>query len=155
MNDETRGSNSPAGDRQYRGGCLCGAIRYEVTGPPVVVAQCHCQECRKLSGSGHSIGAMFAARNLTLTGEPGEFKYRSAAGTEVTRAFCPICGSSVLGHNTGTSGHVTIALGTMDDASDLRTQVVIYRRDRMPWDHLEPDTPCFSTQPDWKPDHGI
>ena len=137
------------------GGCLCGVIRYRVTGPPVVVAQCHCLACRRVSGAGHSIDAMFPAENLELTGELGEFNYKSDAGNDVTKAFCRMCGSPILGHNTGMPGHVTIALGTMDDAADLKTQVVIFRRDRQPWDELDPDVACFETQPDWTPDKGI
>ena len=140
--------------RTYTGGCLCGAIGYRVTGPPVVVAQCHCAQCQKVSGAGHAIGAMFRAADLVLTGMLGEFAYRSAAGNEVTKGFCPRCGSPILGRNTGMAGYVTIALGSMDDASDLKTQVVIYRRNRKPWDQLDPDTPCFATQPDWSPDRG-
>lgn len=44
----------------FTGGCLCGAVRYEIKGKPVVVARCHCEECQKISGAGHSVGAMFA-----------------------------------------------------------------------------------------------
>lgn len=98
---------------------------------------------------------MFPAENLELTGELGEFNYKSDAGNDVTKAFCRMCSSPILGHNTGMPGHVTIALGTMDDAADLKTQVVIFRRDRQPWDELDPDVACFETQPDWTPDKGI
>ena len=46
------------------GRCLCGACAYEIEGEPVVVAHCHCLDCQRLSGAGHSTGAMFAESNI-------------------------------------------------------------------------------------------
>ena len=43
---------------KYTGKCLCGEVTYTADAPPVVVAQCHCEECRRLSGTGHTVGAM-------------------------------------------------------------------------------------------------
>lgn len=51
-------SETPA--QTYTGGCLCGAVRYQISGTPVVVARCHCEECQKVSGAGHTVGVMFA-----------------------------------------------------------------------------------------------
>jgi hypothetical protein len=34
------------------GGCLCGALRYEVEGEPLFAGYCYCADCRKGSGSG-------------------------------------------------------------------------------------------------------
>jgi hypothetical protein len=98
---------------------------------------------------------MFRDEDVTLTGTLGEHRYVSDAGNEVTKAFCRQCGCPIMGRNTGMPGHVTIGLGVMDDATDLRTQVVIFRRSRQPWDGLGPDTPCFENQPDWTPERGL
>jgi hypothetical protein len=138
----------------YAGGCLCGAVRYQISGTPVVVARCHCEKCQKVSGAGHTVGAMFADKALHLRGELGEFQYRSNAGNEVTKSFCPRCGSPMLGRNTGMKGYVTVPLGSMDDSSSLRSDVAISTRNRKPWDTLDTDIPCFEAQPDWKPDRG-
>jgi len=43
------------------GKCLCGSVRYEVSGDPQIVAHCFCDDCQRLSGAGHSTGAMFEA----------------------------------------------------------------------------------------------
>jgi hypothetical protein len=137
--------------QEYFGGCACGAVRYHVQGAPVIVAQCHCDECRKLSGTGHTIGAMFASRNVSITGKLSEFKYTSGVGSEVTRAFCPSCGSPILGRNSASPDNVTLSLGTFDNADDLSIDVVIYQRDQKHWDQLGEDVACFETQPDWRP----
>lgn len=137
--------------RIYSGRCACGAFSYEVKGPPVVVAQCHCDECRRISGTGHTIGAMFSLESLILNGKIGKFKYISNNGSEVTKGFCPSCGSPIFGMNTQSPNHVTLSLGTMDDAADLAVQVVIYARDKKHWDQLDDSVATFETQPDWQP----
>jgi hypothetical protein len=137
---------------EYCGQCLCGAVRYRAKGLPVIVAQCHCEDCRRLSGTGHTVGAMFSATDVTLTGDLGTYQYTSAKGSRVTRAFCPACGSPIYGQNTQTPDHITLPLGTMDAAQGLAIQVVIFDRDKPHWDQLGPEVMSFATQPDWTPE---
>jgi hypothetical protein len=137
--------------RTYRGGCLCGSVRYEVNGSPVVVAHCHCINCQKASGSGHSTGAMFRDDQLRLTGNTASYKYKANSGHEVTRVFCPACSSSILGRDTGTEGFSTITLGTLDDPFQFEPQVTVFARNRKAWDIMDGSLPTFDAQPDWKP----
>lgn len=136
---------------KHTGKCLCGKVSYIATGQPIIVAQCHCQECRRLSGTGHSVGAMFPSQAVALSGELTEFKYMSDKSSQVTKAFCAECGSPIYGTNTRMPDHLTLTLGSMDDASDLKIAVVIFERDRPHWDQLDQDVVSFQTQPDWKP----
>lgn len=137
---------------KYTGKCLCGEVSYVACGQPIIVAQCHCEECRRSSGTGHTVGAMFVSEAVTLSGKTNEFRYMSSKGSEVTKASCASCGSPVFGTNTRTPDHLTIALGTMDDANGLHIEVVIFARDKPHWDQLGEDVISFATQPDWKPE---
>lgn len=121
------------------------------SGQPIIVAQCHCEECRRSSGTGHTVGAMFLSKAVVLSGKLNEFKYMSDKASEVTKAFCASCGSTIYGTNTRMPDHLTLALGTMDDANGLKIEVVIFERDRPHWDQLDEDVTSFGTQPDWKP----
>lgn len=136
----------------YPGRCLCGEVTYEVGGSPVIVAQCHCDECRRLSGTGHTIGAMFAATAVSIRGTLSKFSYNAANGARVTKAFCATCGSPIYGTNTRSPDHLTLSLGTMDDAADLNVEVVIFERDKQHWDQLGDSVVAFDTQPDWAPE---
>ena len=138
-------------NKKYTGKCLCGNVSYIADGQPKVVAQCHCEECRRLSGTGHTVGAMFPSVAVSVTGKVSQFKYLSGKGSEVTKAFCATCGSPVYGTNTRTPDHMTLTLGTMDDASGLGIEVVIFERDKPHWDQLDENVISFPTQPDWKP----
>ncbi|MFY0618782.1 GFA family protein [Shimia sp.] len=136
----------------FTGKCLCGAVTYKAAGQPVVVAQCHCEECRRLSGTGHTVGAMYSAENVDVHGQVGVFTYESCKGTTVSKGFCVKCGSPIWGKNTGSPQHITLSLGTMDDARDLAVEVVIFERDKPHWDQLDADVIRFATQPDWTPE---
>ncbi len=137
---------------KFSGKCLCGEITYYASGSPVVVAQCHCEECRRLSGTGHTVGAMFVAEAVTVTGILSEYSYSSDKGSKVTKAFCANCGSPIYGMNTRLPDHLTLSLGTMDEASGLDVEVVIFERDRPHWDRLGEEVASFAEQPDWIPE---
>jgi hypothetical protein len=138
--------------KKYHGKCLCGEVTYVAVGRPVIVAQCHCEECRRLSGTGHTVGAMFSSDSVSLGGKLSQFSYLSDNGSQVTKAFCVICGSPIYGKNTRIPDHLTLGLGTMDDAEGLDIKVVIFQRDKQHWDQLGRDVISFATQPDWKPE---
>ena len=38
-------------DAVHLGGCLCGQIRYQLSGPLADIQLCHCSQCRKAQGS--------------------------------------------------------------------------------------------------------
>jgi hypothetical protein len=139
--------------KKLTGKCLCGEVTYTANGSPVVVAQCHCEECRRLSGTGHAVGAMFVAEAVQVDGTLSEFSYESDNGSMVTKAFCANCGSPIYGKNTRLPGHLTLSLGTMDDARNLDVEVVLFERDRQHWDQLGEDVVSFATQPEWKPEN--
>jgi hypothetical protein len=135
------------------GRCLCGACVYQIEGEPVVVAHCHCLDCQRLSGAGHSTGAMFGEGGVLLEGPVASHSFRSEADNEVTRLFCSACGSPLFGRNTGMPGFVTVTLGTMDDP-DLTPQVVVFARSRRAWDVMDEKLPTFQAQPAWTPADG-
>jgi len=135
----------------HRGRCLCGSVEFEAVGEPVVVAHCHCEDCQRLTGAGHSTGAMFPSARFELSGPIREYALRSEAGNQVTRVFCPSCGSPILGRNTGMPGFVTVSLGTMDDSSTFQPSVVIFARNRKAWDAMDDSIATFDAQPEWRP----
>lgn len=133
------------------GRCLCGACSYEIEGDPVVVAHCYCRDCQRLSGAGHTTGAMFAEDSVRLIGEPTQFSLTSEGGNKVTRLFCGACGSPLFGKNTGMPGMMTVTLGTLDTPDPLTPQVAIFARSRRLWDSVDPAVATYDAQPGWTP----
>ena len=76
------------------GGCLCGGVRYRVTGPLRPVVTCHCRQCRRTSGHFAAFTAC-AAGDLVLDSDRTLRWYRSSP--EAERGFCGECGASTPG----------------------------------------------------------
>jgi hypothetical protein len=79
------------------GGCLCGAVRYESTGEPGFALLCHCRDCQRQSGSAFAAGWRVPAAGFRVTqGEPKLYLRAADSGNEITRAFCPDCGTMLF-----------------------------------------------------------
>ena len=98
---------------------------------------------------------MFRDDQLRLTRNTAAYKYKAESGNEVIRIFCPTCGSSILGRNTGTQGFSTITLGTLEDSSQFKPQVTVFARNRKSWDVMDESLPTYHAQPDWKPPENV
>ena len=73
------------------GGCLCGAVRYRVTGEPVAATLCHCGDCRRASGGTNIAWAVFDLGDFEWLGDEPE-DYSSSPG--IRWLFCKGCGST-------------------------------------------------------------
>ena len=145
---------TPGGVAMLTGRCLCGRCSYEIEGDPVIVAHCHCLDCQRLSGAGHTTGAMFPEQRVRLVGALSSYATVSEAGNTVTRLFCGTCGSPLFGKNTGMPGFMTVSVGTLDAPDGLTPQVSVFARTRRRWDVMDTTIPTFDTQPAWQPSEG-
>ncbi len=97
------------------GGCLCGAVRYEVTGPLRPVLACHCEQCRR--SSGHHVAATAARHgDFRLVTSESLRWYRSSATAR--RGFCGTCGSNLF-WEPDDRRHISITAGTLDRPTGL------------------------------------
>ena len=105
------------------GSCLCGAVRYQVSGPLRPVIACHCQQCRKTSG--HHVAATSAARGDIVV--EGEVRwYQSSA--KARRGFCPTCGSNLFWDGAG--ANLSVFAGTLDGPTGLSIAGHIFCADK-------------------------
>ena len=108
--------------RTASGGCLCGAVRYEVHGALRDVVNCHCGQCRRTHG--HFAAYTKCARSaLKLIAEDTLRWYVSSATAR--RGFCGTCGSSLFWEPVHDEG-VSIAAGTLDSPTGLHTSQQIF-----------------------------
>jgi hypothetical protein len=124
-------------DPIHEGGCLCGAIRYRITGPIAWAAHCHCSMCRRASGAAALTWATVLAANFTFTrGKPAT--YRSSENAE--RRFCSSCGSPLTFWSAAHRGEMDVSLGTMDHPEDNPAGWHTWAKSRLSWlsldDHL-------------------
>lgn len=97
------------------GGCQCGAIRYELSGPPDRVSICHCRDCQLSAGAPMVSWALMPTERLTVTkGAPAA--YRSSR--DAVRSFCPVCGTGLFYTNPAMMPHrIDLQSVTLDDPS--------------------------------------
>ncbi len=104
------------------GGCLCGAVRFQVNGPLRDVINCHCSMCQKLHGA---FGAHSKAKkvDIDIIEDRGLTWYRTSEIAE--RGFCRQCGSSLF-WRPDEQDATGILAGSLDRPTDLTTMGHIF-----------------------------
>lgn len=115
------------------------------------MAQCHCKDCQRASGTGHMSNAIFDEADVTVTGETNSFTVTTDNGNAYARHFCPACGSRLFAKNSGRPGMILVAVGILDDTSWFKPEVVLYTRSRPHWDITTDDVPNYETAPAMTP----
>ena len=131
----------------YRGGCRCGAIRYEIAAERMFGGQCQCLDCQHETGSGHASFIGFPAAAVGLIGTPRFYELRADSGNTIRRGFCPTCGSPVVAGTSGLPEMTTIPVGSFEDPSVFKPQFVCYTSRGHAWDLIDPAVPSFPKMP--------
>ena len=109
-------------EESITGGCLCGAIRYEVSESPTGAGFCHCRMCQRWTGGPVTGGARFSRSALRFT-EGAPKIYQSSPVAE--RYFCSDCGSSLIFHGLlppYEPEYFYVRIGTLDDPEIVKPQ---------------------------------
>ena len=129
------------------GGCLCGKVRYKAKSIPKLQIVCHCTSCQKQSGSAFSTGALVPKADFELTGETRTYRETAASGNEISRIFCPNCGSTLYFEVVASPDAVVLQVGTADDRSWFRPRVNFWTERAHEWVAIDPDCKNFPRNP--------
>jgi hypothetical protein len=120
------------------GRCLCGAVRYRVTGEPIWTAHCHCQSCRRAVSAAFATYAGFLRdRFEILAGEPAV--YRSSPGVE--RRFCRDCGSPLTYEGERWPDQTHILVCSLEDPVGMQPTTHVHTDEQLAWLHLADGLP--------------
>ncbi|MFC1749280.1 GFA family protein [Pseudomonadota bacterium] len=129
---------------RYKGGCLCGAVRYEINGPINNIVCCHCSKCRKAQGGAFATNGFVFKQDFTfLKGEASLRGYESSPGQ--TKYFCSCCGSPIISKNLKRPDQLRIRLGTIDSEIDERPEAHIFVGSKACWEDVGGDLPQYET----------
>ncbi len=129
------------------GGCLCGAVRYEISVDPVFSGRCYCEDCRKASSTGHSAVMAVPEAGLAVTGQQTGYTKIADSGLETTRYFCPTCGGGTHSAPKSTAGIVFVRASTLDDPEQFKGGASIYTSRAPSWDQPPAGFPSFPEAP--------
>ena len=128
----------------FTGGCICGAIRYEVDRIFDVI-YCHCNQCRRSSGAPVLLTAGVSAEAFRLTkGSPRDYRTSDTGHS----FFCATCGSGLYGeyfapnHAFATDGrYYSVRVGTFDDPERVQPQIHQFIESKLSWFEIDDDLP--------------
>jgi hypothetical protein len=129
------------------GGCRCGKILLKISAAPRMMAECHCSDCQKATGTGHAALAFFNQNDVNIRGEAKGHTVTTDSGNQSTRYFCPDCGSRLYGRNSGRPTIISIAVGCLEDHSWYSPGAVVFTKRRQYWDLTSTEIPNFEAMP--------
>ncbi len=116
------------------GGCACGAVRYELSAPPLMIYNCHCANCQKITGSAFTVAATVPEASLAFTkGDPARVEWKADSGNLRFGIFCGACGSRIANGQVPTIGMLSLRAGTLDDTSWVEPVGDIWTKSAQKW----------------------
>ncbi|PTQ89602.1 GFA family protein [Agitococcus lubricus] len=128
----------------HTGACLCGAVRFETLGEPVAAYVCHCQYCKRASGSSMQIAVFFKPTQVQISGELSHYDYISPIhGRTIQSQFCPRCGTKIASRISRVPKVILISGGAFDDPNWFTISCHLFTQHKLTWMPLPSDTPCY------------
>ena len=129
------------------GGCTCGAVRYRLSGEPILIGICHCTECQRQSGS--AFGMSMRVRRTDITLIQGEFKHWERVadnGARIKLCFCGQCGTRIW-HEPAGEDFLNLKPGTLDNTTQLAPRYQVYAKRKHGWLHFDSLSASFEEGP--------
>jgi hypothetical protein len=120
------------------GGCLCGAVRFEVTEPLVSAGYCHCTRCQRRTGTAAAISGRIVPGSLrVLSGSDLVRSYEPPEG--FAKEFCSACGSALWSRNPRDPEMISVRLGAFDGDPGIRPSYRQFVAYAAPWEAIPAD----------------
>lgn len=127
------------------GSCLCGSISYRITGDSDRFFHCHCQRCRKATGTGHASNILLKPEQVEWRGEDLLSKYKVPEAVRFSTCFCRQCGS-LMPRIAADMSLAVVPAGTLDHEVDIKPQARIFQDSKTAWSCCD-DVPAFDQYP--------
>lgn len=130
-------------DSEHGGSCLCGAVRFVVTGDLKPANACHCSQCRRMSGH-FWVSTEVADDRLTLNGAENVRWFASSA--RATRGSCASCGSALF-WKSNDAPCTEIALGAFDKPTGAEIEMHNFVADKGDYYDIADGLPQYADIP--------
>lgn len=124
----------------WKGGCFCGAVRYEATGKPFHETSCHCSICRRTTGAPFVAWFSVPRSGFRLVrGTPARFQ-STAKGS---RSFCPRCGTQLTFEHAELPDEIDLTTCSLDDPEALPPRDHTRTSSKLRWLRLADQLPAY------------
>lgn len=131
------------------GGCLCRAVRYVLSEPPVHTFFCHCTHCQKETGGPFATELYVTPAAVSLTGDLVEYTVVGDSGKLVRRQRCATCGAPLITVFDDEPAFICLKACSLDDPSWLKPEFHLYVKSKQPWDMIADDLPQYPGDMTW------
>lgn len=131
---------------EHRGSCLCGTVRFKVEGAFDSFYLCHCQHCKKDTGSAHAANLFSHSAKLSWQSGADAVTTFTLPGTRHSRCFCKFCGSALP--NTQEAGVLIVPAGSLDTDVSILPTAHIFSSSKANWEKESGEVPTFEKLPD-------
>lgn len=132
---------------ELHGGCLCGAVEVTLRGGMGRTMECHCAECQKAVGGGAAYITMVDRANTTMTGERRGYTVTGESGGNVTRFFCPVCGTPTHTELEKYPDKYVLKVGLFEPQSGAAPALAIWTGSAPDWHPVAEGIPSFERMP--------
>ena len=131
---------------ERNGHCLCGAVSFRLTAEPITTRVCWCQDCQHLAANG-TVNALVPTNALEISGELSEFISTADSGNQMSRRFCPRCGSHLFSNSSARPQFTVVRAGNFDDPSSVRPVMNIWASSAPQWACIDATLERVEQQP--------
>lgn len=134
-------------NNKHQGSCLCGSVKYELSGDFQSFFLCHCSRCQKDTGSGHAANLFAKDSSLTWLQGEREVKTYQHPNSLHTKSFCQKCGSA-LPTVIESINSVMVPAGSIDSRVPIMPTAKIFVGSGASWAANLDDIPSYEALPD-------
>ena len=136
---------------KFSGKCLCGQVSFKSHAEPVLILNCHCEDCRRSTGCSVRTNVMVAEDEVEIHGEVSTFNHKAKSGNIMTKRFCPNCGTLMFGNSSGRTNVVSIRAGTVDQTDIIKPVINVFVDSKVTSTPMHDDLPQASEMPHGEP----
>ena len=130
-----------------KGRCFCGKVQISATEAPLALRACWCRDCQYLGAGSATVNAIFRADQISIDGELANYESAADSGAQMTRSFCPNCGTPVSSRSDTKSHLVVLRVGLFYDREALAPKLTIWTESAPEWACVDSKLPSTPRQP--------
>jgi hypothetical protein len=120
------------------GGCACGAVRFELTEPPVRALYCPCTRCQRRTGTAAAATARVKEGSVRVTqGEDRIRRWRPEGG--LAKSFCADCGSALFAEHPESGAVAGVRMAAFDEDPGVRPSARQFTAYAAAWEPIPDD----------------
>jgi hypothetical protein len=118
--------------QKTQGSCLCGKVSFEVVNAFDKLFLCSCDQCRQITGSAFASNLFIATDGFDWLGGADDIVTYQMPGRDISKSFCPVCGSGVP-WPSGDGSQMVVPAGSLCGEPEVARRFRIFAAEQPSW----------------------